>query len=191
LIGGVILAAGAGRRFGGPKQLASFAGRPLLERPLRNVAACASVDSSIVVLGAHAERILERIDRHGAKPVICETWRQGQAESLRTGLEALGDAEAAVVVLGDQPLISPRAIERVVAARDGKAMAVRATYGGAPGHPVLLERAIFGALKRVRGDVGARAVLDTVAVQEVACDDAGEPFDIDTPEDLGKVRSRG
>lgn len=182
-----MLAAGAAERFGGRKQLAELDGRPLLEHALAAVAA-AALDSTVVVLGADADEILARVRLHGARPVVCRDWDEGQAASLRAGVEAVGAAAAAVVVLGDQPRISPRAIERVLAARGAGTLAVRATYDGVAGHPVVLERALFGSIARLRGDKGARALLAEVAVRDVACDGLGRPDDVDTPEQLDVLR---
>ncbi len=185
---GIVLAAGGGSRFGAAKQLASLRGRPLLEHSLATLAA-APVERRIVVLGAEAERIRDGVDLQGAEPVICADWAQGQARSLAAGIAAAGDAAAALIVLGDQPLISPVAVERVIAARDGDALAVRATYDGMPGHPVLLERELFGAALALEGDAGARALFSgrEDAVLEVPCEDLGSAVDVDTVEALREL----
>ena len=116
VIAAVVLAAGEGRRFGGLKQLhPSTAGR------------CSSACSTrsrrpgpehrVVVLGARAGTILERVDLHGAEPVVCDDWGAGQAASLHAGLAALpDDAGWALVVLGDGPNLDPRAVTRMSAA---------------------------------------------------------------------------
>ncbi|MGH2970340.1 MAG: nucleotidyltransferase family protein, partial [Solirubrobacteraceae bacterium] len=106
-VGGLVLAAGEGSRFGGTKQLAPLAGRPLLEHAL---AAVAELRPRVVVLGHAAQEILAAVDLQGSEPVICDDWREGQAASLRCGVAALGDVDAVVVVLGDQPRITPAAI---------------------------------------------------------------------------------
>jgi len=173
-----VLAAGAGRRFGGVKQLAPFRGRPLLEHALAAMEA-APVDRILVVLGAHADEVQPAVPMHGAEPVVATDWREGMSASLRAGIEALTDCEAVVVTLGDQPLLSPGPIARVVQARAG-ADAVRATYEGVPGHPVLFHRALFERLRALAGDQGAAAVLRHVPVKEVTCDGLGSPVDVDT-----------
>jgi len=187
VIGGLVLAAGGSSRYGAPKQLAELAGRPLLEHALAAMAA-APVDRLVVVLGSRAREVLDAADLHGAKPVVADDWEEGQAASLRAGIRALADAEAAVVTLGDQPMISPAAIERVLAARTPKAQALRATYGGVPGHPVLLESVLFERLAALRGDAGAREVLAEVRVRDVPCDGLGRPDDVDTLEELEAMR---
>jgi nicotine blue oxidoreductase len=184
-IGGLVLAAGAGRRFGSIKQLATFDGRPLLEHALRAMSAATQIERTVVVLGAHADAVLAQVERHGALAVICADWEEGQAASLRTGVAALADRVAAIAVtLGDQPAIDPRAIDRVACARDGTSVAIRASYGGRPGHPVLLERSLFERVGALRGDQGARSLLSGAAVRIVACDGLGSDLDIDTVEQL-------
>jgi molybdenum cofactor cytidylyltransferase len=194
-IAGLVLAAGAGRRFGGPKQLAPLHGRPLLEHALRTIAAVPALERVVVALGAHADEILARVDLQGAEPLVVEDWAEGQAASLRAGVARLAadDAlDAIVVTLGDQPGVSTEAIGRVVAAWDGVRPAVRATCGGAPGHPVLLARALFPALLGLRGDAGARGVLAHADVLDVV-GDASALLDVDTPAELQRLRggSRG
>ena len=183
-----MLAAGAGRRFGAAKQLAELGGRPLLEHALGAMAG-AGLARLVVVLGAEAEKIRGRVDLRGAQVVVCPSWSEGQAASLRAGAAALGDAEAMVIALGDQPGISAQAVERVLAARGRDVLAVRATYGGVPAHPVVLERPLIDRLGELRGDAGARDLLAAVAVRDVPCDGLGHAADVDTPADLERLRS--
>jgi len=180
-----VLAAGAGRRFGpgGPKQLALLHGRPLLEHVLAEASA-AAVDRVAVVLGDRAEPILDRLDLHGATPLVCDSWREGMSAPLREGIEAIAECDAAVVLLGDQPLITAAAVDRVLAARRAGTVATRAGYGGHPGHPVVLERRLFPAIRGLAGDAGARSLLGSGRVGTVPCDDVADPLDVDTPADL-------
>lgn len=188
-VGGLVLAAGRGSRFGGGRQLASLNGRPLLEYALEAVAA-APVGRVVVVLGANAECVLRSVDLHGAEPVVCERWAEGQSASLAYGLSALADCEAVVVTLGDRLRLAPEAIHRVLAGRDGGAAAVRATYGGEPGYPMLLERRLFERLRDVSGDHGARNLLWRVRTSEVPCDDLGADR-LDSPARLHALGSGG
>ena len=179
-IGGLVLAAGEGRRFGGTKQLASFRGRPLLEHALE---AMAAVSPRVVVLGHVADEIRARVDLHGASPVVCDDWASGQAASLRRGLQALGPVDAVVVTLGDQPGITAEAIAAVVEAA-GDEDAVRATYDGTPGHPVLLRRPLLARAGELHGDSGFRDLLTDATVREIEIGGLADPADIDTREEL-------
>jgi molybdenum cofactor cytidylyltransferase len=187
-IGGIILAAGEGRRFGGPKQLAQLDGRPLIEHALAAMLAVPALDPVVVVLGAHADRIRAEADLRGADIVLCDDWADGQSASLRAGAAALGDVGAAVITLADQPFISPQAIAGVLNLR-GRHLAVRATYDGAPGHPVLLERRLLDHVAELRGDTGARELLSGDHVLEWECGRLCDPTDIDTPERLQEVQA--
>jgi molybdenum cofactor cytidylyltransferase len=190
LIGGLILAAGKGSRFGRPKQLAHLHGRPLLEHAVRAMTA-SPVGRVVVVLGAGAENVIAQVDLHGAEPVVCERWEEGQSASLAFGLGELAECDAVVVTLGDLPNLSTNAIRRVIAARGDGVEAVRATYAGEPGHPVLLERELFERLRDVSGDHGARNLLLSVNSREVPCDDLGGGEDVDTPAQLDTLRAGG
>jgi molybdenum cofactor cytidylyltransferase len=190
VIGGIVLAAGEATRFGSAKQLALLDGQPMVEHALRAITA-GPVGRVILVLGAGAEDVVAAIDLHGAEPLICPRWQEGQAASLACGLAELSDCEAVVVTLGDQPRVSPDSIRRVISAREKGALAVRATYRGDPGHPVLLERRLFGRMRNVTGDHGARNLLMSVAVREIPCDDLGGGEDVDTPAELDALRAGG
>ena len=181
----MLLAAGAGSRFraagGGRKLLAAWNGMPLLEWPLRALAA-ADLRDRVVVLGAGADEILAAVDLHGARAIVNPDYADGMATSLRAGLAALdGGCEAAIVALGDGPHLHPHAIGRVLAALptagDGVAAAA---YGGTRGHPVALVRDAWPRLP-VTGEAGGRALGDVLLVP---CDDLGHPGDVDTPQDL-------
>jgi nicotine blue oxidoreductase len=167
-VAAVVLAAGAATRFGEPKQ------RLLLPHVLRRLSQ-ADVDDVVVVLGAYEFPV------EGARVVACTDWVRGPGASLRAGLAALpAGTAAAVVCLADGPLISPEAVRRVVAAwRSGGSDVVAASYGGVRGHPVCLGKA---AWERVPA-AGARA-LDAALVP---CDDLGEPGDVDTRADIGRI----
>jgi CTP:molybdopterin cytidylyltransferase MocA len=189
-IAGVVLAAGAASRFGAPKQLAVLDGRPLLQHAL-DAQADAGLDERVLVLGARAEEVRAAVDPRGARVVVCAGWEEGMAASLRAGLGDLPPGTWAVVTLGDQPRI-PAAAVRAVAdaalAGAGGAAAVRATYGGTPGHPIALGPAILARVARLRGDVGARPLLAGAAVHELELGALGSPDDVDTPEQLEALR---
>jgi CTP:molybdopterin cytidylyltransferase MocA len=180
---GLILAAGEGTRFGDyPKQLADLDGRPLLEHAIRAQCAVSELERVVVVLGAHAGEVLERIDFGRAEPVICADWSAGQAASLRAGLAALDGADKIVVTLGDAPLVSPEVIARFAAEAGG----ARALYGGRPGHPVVLEADQIRALSSLAGDRGARDVV--IGGPTIECGELCSGRDVDTPDDLEAIR---
>jgi molybdenum cofactor cytidylyltransferase len=183
-IGGIILAAGEGRRFGGPKQLAQLNGKALIEHALEAMLAVPAIDPVVIVLGAHAERIKAEADLRGAEVVLCERWADGQSASLRTGAAALGEVEAAVITLADQPFITPQVIAGVLDLH--AADAVRATYGGEPGHPVLLSRRLLDRASELEGDVGFRPLLEGARVRRFEAGHLCDPTDIDTREELAR-----
>ena len=182
---GVLLAAGAGSRFGGPdhKLLTVVHGRPLVQHALENMAR-SRLTPLLVVTGA--------VDLAAVVPgdmatVVNESWADGLASSLAVATRwAIDhDLDAIVVGLGDQPGITPDAW-RAVAAATATPVAV-ATYGGRRRHPVRLARRVWDQLPTT-GDQGARVVMagSPALVTEVACE--GDPTDVDTLEDLNRWR---
>jgi molybdenum cofactor cytidylyltransferase len=184
---GLILAAGAGRRFGSdlPKQLAPFRGRPLLEWAVRAQCAVPELERVLVVLGSRAVQVSASVDFGRAETVVCEDWASGQAASLRRGLRELADGQQGerrvVVTLGDAPLVTPG----VIALFCGAAPRTRAVYDGRPGHPVVLGAEEIAALISLRGDRGARDLLRGGPVLEVGHLCSGR--DVDTPDDLEEI----
>jgi len=186
-VAGLLLAAGAGRRFGSPKALATLPdGTGFLARSLEALRAggCAPL---VVVLGAGADRAARGV--HDTMVVVNDDWASGMGSSLRAGLAALpADADAALVLLVDTPGIGAAAIARLVALA-GPDVVAMATYAGRRGHPVLLGRSHWPEVARLAvGDEGARPFLRSYAgpVLEVACEDVADPADIDTPDDLAR-----
>ena len=173
MIAAVVLAAGASTRFGSPKQ------RLLLPDVLARVGAATSIGEIVVVLGAH------EADSGGHRVVHCASWETGPGASLCCGLAALGaDVEAAVAVLADGPDLAPETVDRIVESwRATHAPLVAACYAGVRGHPLLVDRALWGD---VPGE-GLRGHLPLL----VPCDDLGAPGDVDLPADLpGRFRER-
>ena len=185
MIAGLILAAGGGTRFGPePKLLAELDGRPLLEHAIRAQCAVRELERVVVVLGAHAERLLDRVEFERAEPVVCEAWSQGQAASLRRGVEELRDAAKVIVTLGDEPLITPQVVARFASEPPG----TQAVYDGHPGHPVVLGPDHLRALVSLTGDRGARDLLAGGPKVELGGPgDMGR--DVDTTEDLERMRN--
>ncbi|MET7989380.1 nucleotidyltransferase family protein [Amycolatopsis sp. NPDC005232] len=192
---GLLLAAGAGRRFGGPKALVELDGEPLVRRALRTLteAGCGPVR---VAVGAAAEDVTKLLP-DPSQAIYAEGWEGGMGASLKAGLAALAgqfpdgadSAPVAVLVhLVDLPWVPAAALARVVARASPTAVA-RAAYDGVPGHPVLFGRRWWGEVaESAQGDRGARDWLrgreDVVLVE---CGDLGSGQDVDRPADLGRT----
>lgn len=183
-IAGLVLAAGAGRRFGGPKALVELAGERLVDRAVRvlHEGGCEPV---YVVAGAVALNVA------GATVVENPDWSSGMGSSLRTGLAALpDDVESVVIALVDQPRIGAEVVRRLVAAASGGDEVVVATYAGQRRNPVLLSRQWWEhAAAMAADDAGARAFLDARPdlVATVECGDIADPRDVDRVEDLERL----
>ncbi|GAA1659477.1 NTP transferase domain-containing protein [Catellatospora bangladeshensis] len=179
-VGGLLLAAGAGRRYGMPKAYASVPGdgELMVQRGLRTLRE-GDCDPVVVVLGAGAERAPQL---PGALVVVNEDWPSGMGSSLRAGLAALpAQVDAVVVLLVDTPGITAEAVRRVGSGAGPATLRV-ATYGGDGGHPVLLGRDHWaGAAELAVGDVGARPYLARHEVETVPCDDVSDGADVDVP----------
>lgn len=187
MVAGLILAAGEGTRFGPQaKLLADLAGRPVVEHAIAAQCRVPELERIVIVLGAHAQLVLEEVDLMRAEPVICPDWQEGQAASLRYGMAALVEqagASRVVVTLGDEPLIGSAIVARFASEPPG----TRALWHGRPGHPVVLGREHLDAISGLVGDRGARELLgDAVGIECAEMGGAG--LDIDTPEDLEAVR---
>ncbi|WP_344072662.1 nucleotidyltransferase family protein [Microbacterium sediminicola] len=179
---GIVLAAGAGTRYGMPKALARMPdGTPWLEL------VCVALweggcDEVIVVLGARAEEAA-RVVPDGARSVVATAWQSGLSASTRAGLDAAGDADAqaAIVVPVDVPGMPSAVVTRVRASIGGADALARAVYDGSPGHPVLLGRHHWRPLgRRLAGDSGARRYLEAEGAQLIECGDLWDGHDVDT-----------
>jgi molybdenum cofactor cytidylyltransferase len=188
---GLVLAAGTSSRLGRPKQLLDLAGKPVLQHVLD---ACeeAPLDRIVLVLGYAAEEIASRLHlppRGGV--VVNADFGEGQSTSLRAGLGAAGaEAQAAVVLLGDQPGIRPQSIAGVIEAwRRGRALMVQASYGGRPAHPTIFDRTVWPDLAQAAGDEGARSILAGHPEWRSTVEVGGAPpLDIDTEADYARVK---
>jgi CTP:molybdopterin cytidylyltransferase MocA len=182
---GLLLAAGAGRRMGGPKALLrDERGVPYLDRAVGLL--LDGCDTVTVVLGASADEARGLLDADG---VVADDWDEGMGASLRTGLTALsaGHADAALVTLVDLPDVDADVLRRVLDAAPAPATGalVRSTYGGRPGHPVLIGRDHWaGVVATAAGDQGARTYLAGHQPVLCECGDLATGRDLDRPEDL-------
>jgi CTP:molybdopterin cytidylyltransferase MocA/SAM-dependent methyltransferase len=185
----IVLAAGSGSRFGGGKSLASFQGKPLLQHVLDRIAD-AGLDEVVVVLGRDADAVERALAWRTERRVRNPNPERGLASSLLEGMAALDPAiGAALILLGDQPLVSSNAIRALLAAPiDASRPIVVPRYSGDDGrNPVLIRRAAFDLANDASGDRGLWPILarHPGLVQEVIID--GMNPDIDTPGDLARA----
>lgn len=191
----VILAAGAGRRFGGRKLLAPFEGLPLLAGAL-DAALAAPVRRVLLVTDGDAELARIGRDRAGAlgrqadlDVVVAADAAEGMGASLRAAIEALPPGlDGVFVFLGDMPRVPPGLARDMAHALVPGVDAVAPCFAGRRGHPVLFGKACFPALRSLGGDVGAREVLAALGERLALVDspDAGVLFDVDRPQDLSR-----
>ena len=206
----LILAAGQSRRFGGGKLHALYRGRPLLSYVLDVVEAARKrglLDGGHVVVAAGDERALTLARAGGLGIVINHAPELGLSHSVQLGLAALEsrtieEAGAALVFLGDQPLVRIDVVEALVAAwrvlsgpatregGGGRDPIVRPRYEAcpdAPGHPVLLARSIWARARQLEDDRGFGALLDSSSTETVRLDVRGDNPDVDTRADLNAL----
>lgn len=187
-VAAVVLAAGAGSRFGGVKLLASLAGRPVLQHVLDRLAD-AGIAEVLVVLGDDAQVVEDAVDWRRERRIRNPDPARGLASSLRVGIDALDDtAEGALIVLGDQPLLSVETIRTLLdASAEGAGPIVVPVYGGDGGrNPVFLAREAFRLVAEATGDRGLGPVIAAHPdlVHEVPVNAPGGNPDIDTRSDL-------
>jgi nicotine blue oxidoreductase len=190
----LVLAAGAGRRMGGPKGLLrlSPSGPTFVETAVARLREAGLAEVHVVV-GASADRVSALAAQAGAQVAEAAGWDEGMGASLRRGLEALdgAQAKAVLVMLVDLPdvgsAVHARVLEAGARAGEGElsSVLVRAAYHGTPGHPVLLGRDHWDAIREdATGDRGARAYLERPQTRLVECGDLATGRDVDRPTDL-------
>lgn len=189
-VAGIVLAAGEGRRFGGPKALADWHGRPLV-RHVVALARRAGLDPIIVVVGAQASRVRKALAGLPVDVVENPAWSEGMSRSIQAGLQALlPQVEAFVLLQVDQPLVRPRWLRQLIEAHQttGQPMIV-GTVNGDPRPPALFARPLFPALMELRGDQGGRPLIHAFpeAVAQIPVPDPAWVLDFDTPEAYRRI----
>ena len=181
---GLLLAAGSGTRMGKPKALMrDHDGTSWLRRTVA-VLQDGGCQEVLVVLGAGADEASALVEGTGADVVVAEDWAEGMGASLRAGLRSLAGsgAVAAVVMLVDLPDVTAEVVRQVSAAVTRPDQLARATYGGRPGHPVVIGRDHWAAAAdSLTGDQGARDYLSSHGVVDIECDDLATGRDRDRP----------
>lgn len=187
-VAGIVLAAGGATRFGSAKVLAPLYGKPLVDHVLE--AAEGGFGRLVVVVGARSDEVRQHLGHpHVDSVVINERWSEGLSTSLQIGVEDCEGFLAVMILLADQPMINRAVIKRVLDARlPAQFDAIRATYAGEPGHPVLLERSAILRVPELTGDEGMRTILRGSRVRLIACEDVADGRDVDTAADLADLQ---
>lgn len=176
----VLLSAGASSRMGGTKGLLPYRGGTLVSHSAETALASGASDVTIV-LGAEAERIRTALGDLPVRTIVNTAWSEGMGSSIRTGVAALNpEAEAVVIALADQPLITSDHLRHLVEGLNCTPI-VASSYDGVLGAPCAFRSEEFERLLALRGDAGARTLLrgGEASVSSIAFQEAN--LDIDTP----------
>jgi molybdenum cofactor cytidylyltransferase len=187
VVAGLVLAAGGSRRLGRPKQLLPYRGATLLDAALGTARAC-GFDQLLVALGGAAEGVREAVDLSGAEVVVNDAFGEGCSSSIAAAMDALDPrADVLVLLLGDQPGVTPRTVRALLAGRDGAPLAV-CRYEDGRGHPFAFGRPVFDDLRALHGDKAVWKLLDRRAADVVEVGVPGTvPPDVDTWADYEAV----
>lgn len=189
---GILLAAGAARRFGGGKLM-----HPLPDGTALGVAAarrlCAALPQSLAVVKPGDAALAGVLRNEGLRVVECANAHLGMSASLACGVAADGDADGWVVALADMPLVKPETIVAVADALRAGAPLAAPVYRGERGHPVGFSARFHDELITLNGDQGARSILQAhrAELRLVDCDDDGIIYDVDRPADLDRFGTSG
>ena len=186
---GILLAAGASKRFGSDKLLHPLDGQtPIALAALANLRS--AVPHVIAVVRPGAPVLENRLSEAGATVILCVNADEGMGASLASAVAASGNAAGWVIALADMPYIRRETIGKIAASLVAGALLVAPAYRGKRGHPVGLSARFRAQLEALRGDEGARSVLslNEGSVTLIDVDDPGVCLDIDTPDDLRRAR---
>ena len=180
---GLVLAAGGSQRLGRPKQLLPYCGATLLDHVLDTARACA-FDQLLCVIGGEARAVRRGVNLEGVDVIENAQFGEGCSSSIAAALPAVDErADVLVLLLGDQPGVTPSTVQALLAGR-GDAPLAACGYDDDRGHPLAFGRAVFGDLAALHGDKGVWKLLDRRAAQVVDVPVRGlVPRDIDTWED--------
>lgn len=182
----VILAAGAGRRFGGDKMLALIDGVPLIRIA---AAAYAELCGRVTVVVSKDQRLAAALADVPADIVENEQADEGIASSIRAGIAASGAHPAVMIALADEPRVDRPLVIRVMRLwHESRPPSVVPRYNGEPGHPVLFDKAVYADLLKLSGDRGARGLIESFGQSVLSVDvDQPRPVDIDRPGDIEQL----
>jgi len=186
-ITGLVLGAGGSTRLGQPKQLLPYGERTLLEHTVETARQC-GFDQIVVPIGGAADEVRQRVDLSGADVVVNYDYGEGCSSSIAAALETVDPrCEVLVLMLGDQPGVTPAMVGALLAGRGDAPLAV-CRYEDGRGHPLAFDRRIFPQLADLHGDKGVWRLLDERADEVVEVRIAGNvPLDVDTPDDYQAV----
>jgi molybdenum cofactor cytidylyltransferase len=189
-VAGIILAAGQSSRFGQPKQLLDWKGKPFV-RQVAETALSAGLWPVIVVTGANAEQVEQTVNGLDVTIVRNENWKSGQSTSIIAGIQALPkNTGASLFMLADQPQIPAEVVRAIGEAHAQNLPAILAplVLGEKRANPVLFDRAAFPDLLTLTGDIGGRAIFKKHRVEYLPWHDDILLMDVDTPEDYGRLK---
>lgn len=184
---GLVLGAGGSTRLGRPKQLLPYGDKTLLDHTLATARAC-DLDQLVVPIGGAAAEVQERVDLSGAEVVVNYAYGSGCSSSIAAALGAVDPrCEVLVLMLGDQPGVTPATVQALLDGRGDAPLAV-CRYDDGRGHPLAFDRSVFGALLELHGDKGVWRLLDERAADVAEVRIPGPiPLDVDTLEDYQAV----
>ena len=186
-ITGLVLGAGGSRRLGRPKQLLPYGKKTLLDHTL-DTARQSGFDQIVVPIGGAADEVRRRVDLSGTDVVVNYDYGEGCSSSIAAALETVDPrCEVLVLMLGDQPGVTPATVRALLAGR-GRAPLAVCRYDDGRGHPLAFDRRTFSQLADLHGDKGVWRLLDERAAEVVEVRIAGNvPLDVDTPDDYQAV----
>jgi molybdenum cofactor cytidylyltransferase len=186
-VAGLVLAAGGSRRLGRPKQLLPFGAATLLDHTLGTARAC-GFEQLLCAIGGSADAVREQVDLSGTQVVVNEAFGAGCSSSIAVAVAALDPrADVLVLLLGDQPGVTPDTVRALLDGRDGAALAV-CRYDDGRGHPLAFGRDIFPELAQLHGDKAVWKLLDRRGDAVVDVPVTGPvPLDVDTWADYEAV----
>lgn len=186
MIAAIVLGAGMSQRMGKPKLLLKLNSDTIIEHIIKELQ-LSRIDSIIVVLGHNPQPLINLLSKYPVKLVINKNYKEGMTSSFKTGLKEVKDtADAALLVLGDQPFISHSLINKLIDTykKELRTKIVSPIYEGKKGHPVLFDKSLFGEILSLPPDKYIREVIHSHYDEIITVPwDRGIILDIDTPED--------
>ena len=189
----VILAAGASTRLGKPKQLLQYRGKTLLAHAI-NEAVNSNADEVVVILGKNANLFKKEIDEKKVRVAINSSWEEGMASSVRLGLDTLFNdkpyIDAVIFMVCDQPHISSSILNELIKIQQRTTkQIVTCNYGEAIGPPALFHKSLFNELMQLKGDAGAKKIIQQHSDQVATILFTKGKIDIDTNEEYEALKN--